>query len=348
MQSKLNFLKNYPFLKEASNYVKDLDFSLNELLTDMAFEQVRILGKERVIKAIKGIDIQEDYGRPEIEILSYPTARIIVSCIKDNYLIQRYAHSESESSYHKMKNESLDNLLLIAKDFGINPQITPNTPIIHLHFTDYIRLARNIKEKKWKLVNRKLENGYVEVTKQEFARLLQEAIRERIQSKLPLEIPKDMSFVLREYIAEVKQVLNKKEKEKIKIASKSDASLKTDNFPPCIKNILDNLTKGVNLAHSARFALTSFLLNIGMEVDKIINLFNTSPDFKEDKTRYQVQHISSGKYIPPSCATMVTYSQCIGKDELCKRINHPLSYYRLKSEKKGKGENCSDHNIYRL
>ncbi|MFQ6120677.1 MAG: DNA primase regulatory subunit PriL, partial [Methanosarcinales archaeon] len=250
----------------------------------------------------------------------------------------RYAYYESARSYHKMKNESLNNLLLIAKDFGINPQIT-FSGIIHLHFTDYIRLACNIKEKKWKLVNRKLENGYVEVTKQEFARLLQEAIRERIQSKLPLEIPKDISFVLREYIAEVKQVLNKEEKEKIKISCKSDASLKTDNFPPCLKNILDNLTKGVNLAHSARFALTSFLLNIGMEVDKIINLFNTSPDFKEDKTRYQVQHISSGKYIPPSCATMATYSQCIGKDELCKRINHPLSYYKLKYEKNSKGEN---------
>ncbi|HUV83494.1 MAG TPA: DNA primase regulatory subunit PriL, partial [archaeon] len=54
-------------------------------------------------------------------------------------------------------------------------------------------------------------------------------------------------------------------------------------------------------------------------------------------TRYQVDHISGGtgtKYKPPSCATMITYGNCFGKDELCKNIGHPLSYYRNKKKTK--------------
>lgn len=39
----------------------------------------------------------------------------------------------------------------------------------------------------------------------------------------------------------------------------------------------------MNLAHSMRFAMTSFLLNVGMSVDEILNLFNISPDFDAEK-----------------------------------------------------------------
>jgi DNA primase large subunit len=106
-------------------------------------------------------------------------------------------------------------------------------------------------------------------------------------------------------------------------------------FPPCIRKMLADSAKGVNLAHSARFALVSFLLQINMTPEQVVSLFNTSPDFDPEKTRYQVEHIagSSGtKYKPPSCATMATYGNCPGEDDLCRRIRHPLSYYerRLK------------------
>jgi DNA primase large subunit len=100
-------------------------------------------------------------------------------------------------------------------------------------------------------------------------------------------------------------------------------------FPPCIKKMLEQVAANVNLAHSARFALVSFLIQINMSVDQIVGLFNTSPDFDPEKTRYQVEHIagSSGtKYKPPSCATMATYGNCPGEDELCRRIRHPLGY----------------------
>jgi DNA primase large subunit len=47
-----------------------------------------------------------------------------------------------------------------------------------------------------------------------------------------------------------------------------------------------------------------------------------------------VVHISgeqgSTRYSAPSCDTMRTYGNCIGNDEVCERITHPLSYYKRK------------------
>jgi DNA primase large subunit len=98
--------------------------------------------------------------------------------------------------------------------------------------------------------------------------------------------------------------------------------------------MLSKVSKGINLAHSARFALVSFLLQINMTPDEVIALFATSPDFDQDRTRYQVEHIAGAtgtRYKPPACATMATYGNCPGEDDLCRRIRHPLSYYERRS-----------------
>ena len=82
-----------------------------------------------------------------------------------------------------------------------------------------------------------------------------------------------------------------------------------------------------------RFAMTSFLLSVGMSVDETLNLFNVSPDFDAEVTLYQIEHIagSTGNiYKPPACDTMRTYGNCIGKDRLCEKISHPLAYYEKK------------------
>lgn len=85
-----------------------------------------------------------------------------------------------------------------------------------------------------------------------------------------------------------------------------------------------------------RFALTSFLINIGMDVEKIVKLFVSISDFDEELTRYQVEHIAGlrggrTKYTPPTCSTLRTHGLCIEPDNLCRRVKHPLHYYRIKA-----------------
>jgi DNA primase large subunit len=72
-----------------------------------------------------------------------------------------------------------------------------------------------------------------------------------------------------------------------------------------------------------------------MDTHAIAELYGRSPDFDAEKTMYQVEHItgrggSSTEYSTPACAAMRTTGLCLNRDALCERVNHPLSYYKMK------------------
>lgn len=322
-------LSYYPFLTQAAAYVAQMDSSLDDIITSKAYGMPRSRARSRVIQSVKGV-IEEDDDTPGIiELLSYPIARILVSCINDAFLTRRYALAEAKFANARMQKEGdYGTLLEIGADFNINASIADKG--FHIHFTDYIRGAAGMRALTWKLVNRRLRSGYVIITKEEYARLLQEGIRVRIFNSLPLDVPESFCRALGEYVVEVRTCLEQSKKE---LGEEGFGEMEPGSFPPCIKHLLASAQGGLNLAHSARFALTSFLLNIGLSVDQIIQLFGVSPDFKEEMTRYQVEHIAGGTgtiYKPPSCSTMITYGNCMGRDVLCREIGHPLSYYRKK------------------
>ncbi len=323
----------YPYTSGASLHVKDLGISLDRLVTSRAMEYARVRGKERVLQAISGEIIKpnlsiSDEQKILLELLSYPFSRILVSCIDDSFLTRRYCLAEAVASYKILKMQDLSFLREFALDFGVNADETETG--FKLHFTSYIRMASSLKAIEWKLVNRKLDHGNVNVSREEFARLLQELIKDRIAHNLPMPVSNELIQECESYIKELSDVL---EEQKSNFGDSEFESVETDLFPPCITHAIANTQAGVNLAHSMRFAMTAFLLTIGMSVDDIMNLFTTSPDFDIEKARYQVEHIagSSGtNYKPPSCSTMQTYGNCYSPDEMCKKISHPLNYYSRK------------------
>ncbi|NJD77585.1 MAG: DNA primase regulatory subunit PriL [Candidatus Methanoperedens sp.] len=323
---------NFPFFSASARYVENLGFRLEELFFDSAFEKIRERGKERVLSAIgDGIEkpVCPNDRSAENELLSYPVARILVSCINDRYLIKKYSLAEAKSSYEMLKKLPDAGLKEFADEFEIRADIRERKYIID--FTDYIRHASAFHEHEWKLVNRRMNRGMVYLAKENFSRIMEEAVRERIESGLPLDVPPDICSALGVYIIKIREALNaRKSNFDIEMAGE----IMSDCFPPCMSYALSNAQSGVNLPHSMRFALTSFLLNIGMSAEGIIELYKTSPDFDEERTRYQVMHIQGATgtiYKSPSCATMITYGNCYGKEHLCERISHPLGYYRKKA-----------------
>jgi DNA primase large subunit len=61
------------------------------------------------------------------------------------------------------------------------------------------------------------------------------------------------------------------------------------------------------------------------------------PDFKEDKTRYQVEDLAGKKYgenkpyITYNCSSLQTHGVCSGPvDQICRRIRNPLRYHLFK------------------
>ncbi len=329
----------FPFLNGALRYVEAMGFKLNELFYERAFEPVRARGKERVLEAIGGRITRHEYSdraKAEKELLSYPVARILISCIKDGYLVHKYAHAEAENAYEQIKKLPESSLKELTDDFNIGAVIDKRQ--VAIHFTDYIRYASAMHGAKWKLVNRNMNHGKVFLINEDFLRVMQEAIRKRVESGMPLDVPKEICASLNSYTEEIRNTL---------IARKSEFSMDMekkvmpDCFPPCIARALSSVQAGENLPHSMRFALTSFLLNIGLDVERVIELFKVSPDFDEERTRYQVMHIhgSTGTvYKSPSCSTMITYGNCFGRKKLCERVSHPLGYYRKKAWMLRKGE----------
>lgn len=321
----------YPFLNAASDYVNGLDFTLDALIRSKAFEPARKRGHGRLLGSLCGViekpTVSTD-GEILTELLSYPYARILVSCVNEPAFIRKYAFSEALAAYealHPYVDRHLPLVMEIADDLGISAESSDGGILVH--FTDYIRYSLSMRDIGWKMVNRHVENGFVRIQKQEFVRLIQEAVRRKIESSLPLAIPDEIRACCQEFVDDLTKQFESVKKE---LGDTEFGEVEPLFFPPCINHALADVRGGVNLAHSMRFALVAFLINVGMSVDEVITTFNVSPDFKEDKTRYQVEHIAGNEYKCPSCATMEAYGNCPGKDRICEKARHPLGYYGMK------------------
>jgi DNA primase large subunit len=324
----------YPFTHEALAYVKEQGYSIDDIVSRPAYGQVRARGKKRVLEALSVSGPNDDMPlQPEEELLSYPVARMLVSMMQDAYLLRRYAVWEAKRAHAFLVSENDDTLLAVGKGFDLLARADGHDFVIH--FTDYLRYAAPMRDPKWKLIGRDIVRGMVYIKKDEYARLVEEAVREKIVSSVS-PIPASLAGPLKPYADEVLAELNKL---KGKMDMNVGGDVSRDAFPPCMKYLLAELQKGVNLPHTARFALTSFLANIGHDKEKIMELYRMAPDFREDLTRYQVEHITGSggtEYTSPSCKTMTTYGNCYGKDKFCEYVSHPLTYYRRAASRRAK------------
>jgi len=330
-------ISEYPFTRAAAQHVREAGYSLDSLLEKPHFQPIRSRAAERVRGAVSG-EIEDRSATTEIEVLiellSYPLARVMVSCIGDDQLVRRYALAEAKLAYRRMQKERPENLILLANDLSMSPRREKD--LLKLHFSEYIRASHRMRSPDWKLVNRDLKDGMVTVTYPELSRLMEEMVRDRVHKGLPLSVEEEVCSKLSEYTLPIRSELEaSKSRQRVDLGKVTEGA-----FPPCIKAMLAQVAAGANLAHTARFALTSFLLQINMPLEQVIGIFNNSPDFDEERTKYQVEHISGAsgtRYKPPSCATMATYGNCPGEDELCRRIRHPLSYYERRAKRPGPG-----------
>jgi DNA primase large subunit len=261
-----------------------------------------------------------------MELISYPIARMICACVNDPYLKKRYSLAEAKRAYRRLIKEDEKFIMKMAKEFDIG--VNEN---LNIYFTDYLRYSPSMSNK-WKLINRPLNKGWIHLPIVDLARLIQESLREKIYSEMINVRPsKKMFDALNKEIELIKNGLTMRQAEYGEIET---GAVSIAKFPPCMKKLLGAVQSGLNVPHVGRFALVTFLHSIGLDAEEILNLFITSPDFDEGKTRYQIEHItgkiSSTEYAAPQCQTMKSWGICFDSDNLCKRINHPLSYYREK------------------
>jgi DNA primase large subunit len=334
---ELTTLSRYPFLNAAKNYVKENKLPIEELLDDPLYERARITGLERLDNAFKKRDVGDRSLVTEsdciMELLSYPIARMISVCIEDIYFKRRYALGEAIHAYKNLINESTLFLINIAKEFNLNIKYSSDTNKIKVYFVGYLRNAPT-RYKEWKMINRSMKNGYIDITHKDLARIIQEALRSRINNEL--DNKSCNKVIYKTFLSDINRIKNKVMTYRKNMQSAPVGKLDMKKLPPCMKRILAAIQAGENVPHVGRFAIVSFLNYLKLGTNDILKIFSTAPDYEEDKTRYQVEHItgklSSTSYKPPACEKMRTYGICPTEDidEICKKKRHPMSYYKAK------------------
>lgn len=332
------FAKNdyakYPFLKAAAEYMKIPDLKIQDL-TDPSLEMILKRAEERLEETILYAIVSQDTKfNEDIEIMSFPVATMLAVATKDSFIKKRYALAEANLAYENLKEEPQEKILEFAQNFGWKLSLITASSIPYtfsLNFADYLRNTTHLREKQWKLVNRILNHGSVYLSKEEIARLLKEEVRKQIEKRLEIKELPDFPLEIIQIAERIKnlsaQKIGKTEMEDF------PKTIVQTAFPPCIKALYSSSSSGRHLSHIGRFTLTTFLINIGMSPENVIQLFKSFSDYSERMTRYQVEHIagergSRTRYTPPKCDTLKTHGVCIDPDELCEKIKSPLTYYR--------------------
>ena len=339
----LQTLATYPFLQETKKYIQDNGPTIHDLLTNPLYARARVISVERLDNTLQ----KRDVGiRPLIsesdcamEILSYPLARMLSVCINDPFFIKRYALAEAKHAYEKLLDEPTHFLLNIAQELSISTTFHPETNRISIDFKQYLRYAPT-RYKEWKMINREMNHGYITLTHKELSRVLMEIIRKRINQEL--EARSCDNNVEHTFSADIQRLRNILQQHRKKTETIPLGKLSKEKLPPCMQDILSAINAGENVPHMGRFALVAFLHSLQLSTNEILKLFSSAPDYEEDKTRYQVEHItgssSATSYKSPGCDKMRTYGICPSEkiDDICKKIKHPRSYYsyKWKQEKK--------------
>ena len=345
----------YPFLKGSAALLKEKGVGLEGLISSRAYERARMLGKDRVMEAVEFAKVLDRAMISEAdamnELLSYPVARMMVSCLGDEKFVHRYAVAEAKLVGARLAKEaekgkdrgkggrrtSEDGMAFVmatANELGLD--VGRAEDMFAVDFGDFLRSSSSLKDRSWKLVNQDVRDGEVVVTDAKLVRLLQQMVALKIASELPLPVNDDILAALSDEVEDIRQALEIKRAEH---PERDFGRISIVRFPPCMRKLLEMIRAGENVPHTGRFALVAFLHTLGMDADTILSTFASSADFDESKSRYQIQHItgeiSGTEYTPPECSTMKSYGICYEPDSLCERdwMGHPLKYYRLKGKK---------------
>ena len=326
----------YQFLGDAGAYLKEQGFTLEQFgtdpdlksLIDMAYQRIKVASDGGIYKSTldETGHITNQATLPK-EIFSFLLAIVLLKQSKSHTLIKRFALAESRRAERHLEHD-LGNMYdpqkvdlavrIIHELFSIQIQRRDDSFIIPV--SDYLKHSVNFHEREWKLVNRRVWQGFVYLSSHETVRLIRTELGTYINSKI-------INSKTPEMISGFEESVNRLVSLSKRFVT---ATVDTGEYPPCIKHAIETLEKGENLPHSGRFMLATFLLSKGQTVSQIAPLFKNAPDYKPSVTLYQLNHLSgtggSGiQYMCPSCETLKTQNLCF-ETPACSGIINPSQF----------------------
>jgi len=347
----------YPFLKKLDEYFRDRFGSDLDLATLFSNRELRIKAlnkvKEALSKGRRGRTSSTGLGeRDEDEYLAFYMG-LLIAGFADAWALKKYVDSEVKEFIESMKSENSKFLWSVSRRLGISSELLvkddecgykivltsePKQEIACFQFRltipKYLTYAdRLLGESGWSLLENYVRDGYVYLPKNKFVRLLEDPLKEyMIKLFDELSVKLTEVSVLDELRDEIAELIRKEYKrvraEELGEERLSGGEVREEFFPPCIKELVKSLKASEHLTHVQRFALTTFLLNVGATVDYVLELMRSAPDFNERIARYQIEHIAGlkgggKKYKTYSCVKMKELGMCVAE---C-GVKTPVQYY---------------------
>ncbi len=340
-------LARYPFVEDAGNYLKLLDYRLEEF-DEPAMSNVIDRATARVTAAIRGMvyDPDEIAGVDE-ELVSFILACIMVKASKIKALHRRFALSEAKRAEAFLvddlrmcistNKDEMDRILnnIFNGVFAIEVIYSHDYSTFMIKVEDYLKYATHFHDEYWRLINRVVHKGYVHLSTKDIVRLIRDEIYALIIRRLErINVEYDhLPEALKRRVNALKGMMLESDE-----LSSKEYAIERKGYPPCILNILKALEQGSNPSHTARVLLATYMLGLGKSVEDVCELFRNAPDYNERITRYQVEHLAGlrgnrVRYSCPSCSKVANQGLCFKNDE-CNNISNPLQFGRYSSRKR--------------
>lgn len=306
------FAAKYPFSRKAKEIMGTRSVEISDFVAESGFNRLSAALKAGISRKL----FVHEQDAVE-EILSYAAARMILSYMRNRFLTNRYAVAEAKKASAYLEGEgNEENVAAIAADMGIffsqlHGAGGTGGDAYETDLAQFLMFApRDIH---YKLVFRAIRNGMVEVTSHERIRLVEEAVKKRMEAVPPAQgVPPSIKKVSERLYA----MLPKIEPQKL--------TFKEGENPPCIESILEMFRKHENVGHTGRWLLAVYLINKGMGTEDMLKIFSNAPDYSEKIATYQIEHARKRGYKMPSCSSLVSYGYCIAECGL----KNPMSWKR--------------------
>jgi DNA primase large subunit len=320
---KYDYLRKYNFLDECKDYLRTIDFKGFEDLEDSKYEHMFKRAMDRIRSAVDN-DIYQHSDNVSYEIISFVIAVKVIQATGNRRLLKRFVLYESmvveQSLQSDIDDKSIRNILLKKfSDFRggdgthqVNlDNVEKDGSEYKVTVADYVTMMNQFNEPEWRLVNQKVDQGFVFIKKNKFIRLMRIGIMkylEKMISSNPLKLPS----MFDEYVVTARGLLEDFETVPM-----------SKTYPPCMVSIIDQINRGENPNNISRVILTTYLLNRGISVEDVAETFNNTPDHDSRKTEYYISKLVG--YKSYGCSKIESYGLC-HRNEKCGNIKNPMHF----------------------
>src|SRR5213593_3799677 len=146
-------LAKYPFLNEASDYIKELGISIDDIASP-DFSPVLERAEKRLEEALSKGRVSNEFGNENAEILSFPVSNLILALTGEERARRRFALAEAKRAYELLRQENPEKLQHIAtstfewKLKRVDLQLGQRVYDFALGLADFLRNATKLREPK--------------------------------------------------------------------------------------------------------------------------------------------------------------------------------------------------------